>query len=38
MKYAWQIETLEKRVDELEAVVVHLVELIENLTEKEEEE
>lgn len=37
MKYDWQIERLEKRVDELEAIVVQLVQLIENLTEEEEE-
>lgn len=36
MRYAWQIETLEKRVDELEAVVAHLVQLIEDLLEEEE--
>lgn len=37
MKYDWQIERLEKRVDELEAIVVQLTQLLEDLIEEEEE-
>ena len=33
MKYDWQIERLEKRVDELEAFVVRLRLLVEDLLE-----
>ena len=36
MKYDWQIERLEKRVDELEAIVVQLTQLLEDLIEEEE--
>lgn len=36
MKYDWQIERLEKRVDELEAIVVKLTQLLEDLIEEEE--
>lgn len=35
MKYDWQIERLEKRVDELEAILTELVQLIEDLLEEE---
>ena len=35
MKYDWQIERLEKRVDEIEAILTELVQLIEDLLEEE---